>query len=58
MTIICRVANQSFEVKKICKVCDMPKTAQHYWTVFLFNGNMQDIYRTDSGILYATQERN
>lgn len=57
MQITCSLTNRQFKVKKVCKVSEMPKNAGYYFTCFLSNGNIQDIYRTDSGVFYATNQR-
>lgn len=56
--ITCTLTNKALTVKKICKVCDMPKSS-NYWTTF-YSGKegMYDIWRTDSGILYSKPLRN
>jgi len=50
--ITCNLFNKTFTVKKICKVCDMPKTANYFTTAYALDG-LYDIWRTDSGILYS-----
>ncbi len=48
---------KTYHVKKVCKVAEMPKNARYHDTIYLFNKSCQDIYRTDSGIFYATNQR-
>ena len=50
--IKCNVSTKEFNVKKICKFCDMPKNANMYWSAYT-NEGIYDIYRTDSGVLYS-----
>lgn len=52
-TITCTVQNRSFNVKKICKVSEMPKNATAYFTCFTPHG-IVEIYATPSFIYYAT----
>jgi len=52
LQITCTIANKTFNIKKICKVCDMPKSCRNYWTAFTPAG-MYDIWITDNGVLYS-----
>lgn len=55
-TIIDTISRQTFKVKKVCKIVEMPKSATPYWTAFTPNG-LYDIYRTDTGVLYSKPVR-
>ena len=55
-TIIDNINVRTFKVKKVCKISEMPKTVQYYWTAYTING-IYDIYRTDSGVLYSKPVR-
>lgn len=44
-TITCTVQNRSFNVKKVCKVSEMPKNATFYFTCFTPQG-VVNIYAT------------
>ena len=55
VTIHCELSEKTYLVKKVCKILEMPQTAQYYNTCY-FNGQSQDIYRTDAGVLYAKQQ--
>lgn len=50
--ITCALFNKTFFVKKICKVADMPKSAQYNCTAYA-NEGLYDIWRTDAGVLYS-----
>lgn len=50
--INCQLFKKTFEVKKVCKVSEMPKSAQFYFTAY-FDKQSQEIYRTPNGVLYA-----
>jgi hypothetical protein len=52
ITIHCELMNKDYQVKKVCKISEMPKNARFFNTAF-FNKQSQDIYRTDGGIFYA-----
>lgn len=58
MTLItCTLTNTTFNVKKICKVSEMPKNAFSYWTAYTPNG-VYDIFMTPNGVYYSKPARN
>ena len=56
MTIQCEVTKTKFQIKKTCKIAEMPKNAKYYHTIYISSG-MQDVYYSNSGIFYATPLR-
>jgi hypothetical protein len=56
--VICSLTQKQYNVKKVCKLKDMPLSCSFFASVLNTNNMWQDIYRTDSGVLYAGHERN
>lgn len=48
----CQLTGKTYNVKKVCKIQDMPKSA-NYWDTIYIDRYSQDIYKTDSFIFYA-----
>lgn len=48
----CNISKRTFQVKKICKVSEMPQSANYFFTAFTTEG-IYDIWRTDAGIFYS-----
>ena len=51
-TLTCQLMQREYKVKKVCKISEMPQNAKYFNTIY-FDKQCQQIYRTDSGILYA-----
>jgi hypothetical protein len=49
--------NEVYKVKKVCSIGEMPHNAKYTATIFTPNRASRDIYRTPSGVCYATPER-
>jgi hypothetical protein len=50
---------KTYVIRAICKVSEMPKNARYYDTIYPANPpqTIQNIYRTDAGIFYATEPK-
>ena len=59
ITLKCNLSGKQFTVKKICKRIEMPKNTRYWDTVYTLGGietPIYNIYRTDSGTMYAKEE--